>query len=247
VASTVKNSTRNVRLRKTAPVVGVSAETVLRQSVAEAIGTFMLIVAVIGSGIMAQRLSPNDIGLQLLENAIATGGALIALILMLGSVSGAHFNPAVTLSFRYFRKLTNQQTVAFISAQIIGGCLGTMFANVMFSLPVVHLSTTSRANGALWASEVFATAGLLLVIHGIVRSGKGASVPFAVGAWITGAYWFTSSTSFANPAVSIARMLSNTFAGIKPSSSPMFIVMQLVGLAVALLLIRFLYPEDLSE
>ena len=219
----------------------------VRKLTAEALGTALLIIAVIGSGIMAQRLSPDDVGLQLLENAAATAGALIGLILMFGSISGAHFNPAVTLSFRYFGDLTTTEAVAYIGAQIIGGCVGTVLANAMFDLSAINVSTKARSSGALWLSEVIATAGLLLLIHGIVRSGRAATVPFAVGAWIGGAYWFTSSTSFANPAVTIARTLSNTFAGIKPSSAPRFIVMQIVGLIVAVPLIAFLHPVDHSR
>jgi glycerol uptake facilitator-like aquaporin len=218
-----------------------------RKLTAEALGTAFLIIAVVGSGIMAQRLSPDDVGLQLLENAAATAGALIGLILMLGPVSGAHFNPVVTLSFRYFKQLTNRETIGFIGAQIIGGCIGSVLTNVMFELDAINLSTKTRSSGALWLSEVIATVGLLLLIHGVVRSGRGAAVPFAVGAWIGGAYWFTSSTSFANPAVTVARMLSNTFAGIEPSSAPMFMVMQLVGLVVALGFVVLLYPVDLSQ
>jgi glycerol uptake facilitator-like aquaporin len=218
-----------------------------RKLTAEALGSALLIIAVVGSGIMAQRLSPTDVGLQLLENAADTAGALIGLILMLGPVSGAHFNPIVTLSFRFFGALTNVETAAFIGAQIIGCCVGSVIANVMFELPGVNLSTKVRSSGALWLSEVVASLALLLLIHGIVRSGRGTAVPYAVGAWIGGAYWFTSSTSFANPAVTIARTLSNTFAGIKPSSAPLFIVMQLIGLALAAALIIFLYPNDLSS
>ena len=218
-----------------------------RKLTAEALGTALLIIAVVGSGIMAQRLSPNDVGLQLLENAAATAGALIGLILMLGPVSGAHFNPVVTLSFRYFKQLTNRETIGFIGAQVIGGCIGSVLTNLMFELDAINLSTKTRSSSALWLSEVIATVGLLLLIHGVVRSGRGASVPFAVGAWIGGAYWFTSSTSFANPAVTVARMLSDSFAGIKPSSAPMFIVMQLVGLVVATGLVVFLYPVYLSQ
>ncbi len=218
-----------------------------RKLTAEAIGTALLIIAVVGSGIMAQRLSPNDVGLQLLENSLATGGALIGLILMFGSVSGAHFNPAVTLSFRLFGHQSSVETIAYICAQTIGGCVGAVLANLMFELDAINVSTKPRASGALWLSEVIATVGLLLLIHGIVRSGRGDTVPFAVGAWIGGAYWFTSSTSFANPAVTVARTLSDTFAGIKPSSAPMFIVMQFIGVAVATPLIAFLHPIDRSS
>ena len=218
----------------------------LRKLIAEGLGTALLLVAVVGSGIMAQRLSPNDVGLQLLENAAATAGALIGLILMFGPVSGAHFNPVVTLSFRYFRGVSNQEAVGFIAAQIVGGAAGSALANLMFGLQAINVSTKSRSSGPLWLSEVVATVGLLLLIHGIVRTGRGSVVPFAVGAWIGGAYWFTSSTSFANPAVTLARTLSNTFAGIKPASAPMFIVMQAIGLIVAVGLVRFLYPDDHS-
>ena len=213
-----------------------------RRLVAEALGTGFLVVAVIGSGIMASRLSPDDIGLQLLENAAATAGALIALIWMLGAVSGAHFNPVVTLIDRSFGAITTRDTALYIAAQVVGGCLGAIVANVMFSLPAIELSTKERSSGALWLSEVVATVGLLLVIHGCVRSGRGDVVAVAVGVWIGGAYFFTSSTSFANPAVTVARTLSDSFAGIAPSSTPMFIAMQLAGATVAFALIRLLYP-----
>ncbi len=213
-----------------------------RRLLAEALGTGFLVMAVIGSGIMASRLSPDDVGLQLLENAAATAGALIALIWMLGAVSGAHFNPVVTLLDRAFGGIRTREVAPYIAAQIIGGCLGAIVANLMFELPAIDPSTTIRSSGALWLSEVVATAGLLLVIHGCVRSGRAGSVAVAVGVWIGGAYFFTSSTSFANPAVTIARTLSDTFAGIAPSSAPMFIVMQLVGAAAAYTLIRILFP-----
>jgi arsenate reductase len=218
-----------------------------RRLVAEALGTGLLVIAVIGSGIMASQLSPTDIGLQLLENSAATAGALIGLILMFGAVSGAHFNPIVTLVDRLLGTITSRDAGLYVLAQTIGGCLGAVIANLMFSLPAVELSTHSRSSGALWLSEVVATIGLLLVIQGCVRSGRTEAVPFAVGVWIGGAYWFTSSTSFANPAVTIARTLSDSFAGIKPSSAPMFIVMQLLGAILAYLLIRFLYPHNASK
>jgi arsenate reductase len=218
-----------------------------RRLVAEALGTAFLIIAVIGSGIMASQLSPTDIGLQLLQNAAATAGALIGLILIFGAVSGAHFNPVVTLVDRSLGTITNRDTALYVVAQVIGGCIGAVLANLMFSLPAIELSTTTRSSGALWLSEVIATVGLLLVIHGCVRTGRGSVVPFAVGLWIGGAYFFTSSTSFANPAVTVARTLSDSFAGIAPSSAPMFIVMQLLGAAIGLALIRFLYPHNDSE
>ena len=215
-----------------------------RRLVAEALGTGFLIIAVIGSGIMASRLSPDDVGLQLLENAAATAGALIGLILMFGAVSGAQFNPVVTLIDRLSGTLSTRDSLWYVAAQVVGGCLGAIVANLMFELPAVEWSTTTRSSGALWLSEVVATVGLLLVIHGCVRSGRASVVAFAVGVWIGGAYFFTSSTSFANPAVTIARTMSDTFAGIEPSSAPMFIVAQLVGAGIALVLIRYLYPRQ---
>ena len=214
-----------------------------RRLVAEGLGTCFLIIAVVGSGIMASRLSPDDTGLQLLENAAATAGALIGLILMFGAVSGAHFNPVVTLVDCLSGTISTRDTALYVLAQTIGGCVGSLVANAMFELPTFEFSTKVRSSGSLWLSEVVATVGLLLVIHGCVRTGRASAVPFAVGAWIGGAYWFTSSTSFANPAVTIARTLSDSFAGIKPTSAPMFIAMQLLGGAVAFALIRFLYPN----
>jgi glycerol uptake facilitator-like aquaporin len=217
-----------------------------RRLVAEALGTCLLIIAVVGSGIMATRLS-DDVGLQLLENAAATAGALIGLILMFGAVSGAHFNPVVTLVDRLFGTIGTRDTVLYAVAQTVGGCVGSLVANAMFELPTFQWSSRERSSGALWLSEVVATVGLLLVIHGCVRTGRVSAVPFAVGAWIGGAYWFTSSTSFANPAVTIARTLSDSFAGIKRSSAPMFIVMQVLGALIAYGLIRFLYPRTLPS
>ena len=218
-----------------------------RRMVGEAVGTCLLIIAVVGSGITASRLSPDDVGLQLLENAAATAGALIALILMFGAVSSAHFNPIVTLVDRLLGTISIRDTALYALAQTAGGCIGTMIANLMFELDAINVSSKVRSSGALWLSEVVATIGLLLVIHGCARTGRASAVPFAVGAWIGGAYFFTSSTSFANPAVTIARTLSDTFAGIKPSSAPMFIAMQVLGALVAYGLIRFLYPHNLSE
>jgi glycerol uptake facilitator-like aquaporin len=218
-----------------------------RRLAAEALGTGLLVVAVIGSGIMASRLSPDEIGLQLLENAAATAGALVGLILMFAAVSGAHFNPVVTLVDRMFGTTSNRDTGLYVVAQVVGACLGAVVANLMFDLPAVQLSTKDRSSPALWLSEVVATVTLLLVIHGCVRTGRARVVPFAVAAWIGGAYWFTSSTSFANPAVTVARTLSNTFAGIAPASAPMFIVMQLIGAVIAFVLIRFFYPLPTPE
>jgi len=182
-----------------------------------------------------------------LENAAATAAALIGLILMFGAVSGAHFNPIVTLVDRLLGTISTRDAGLYVVAQTIGGCIGAIVANLMFSLPAIEWSTHVRSSGALWLSEVVATIGLLLVIQGCVRTGRSEVVPFAVGVWIGGAYWFTSSTSFANPAVTIARMLSDSFAGIKPSSVPMFIVMQFIGGVLAYRLIRFIYPHNASE
>lgn len=217
-----------------------------RRAVAEALGTALLIVAVIGSGIMATRLT-DDVAIQLLANSIATGGALVALILTFGAVSGAHFNPAVSITAGLLRELRWSDVGVFAIAQTAGGCLGAIAANVMFELGAINLSQHDRSSGAVWFSEALATFGLLLVINGIVRSGRASVVPFAVAAWITGAYWFTSSTSFANPAVTVARMLSDSFAGIAPASAPMFIVMQIVGVAAAVPVIKLLWPVKASE
>ncbi len=219
---------------------------------AEGIGSGFLIIAVIGSGIMAENLSPDDVGLQLLENAAATAGALIGLIIMFARVSGAHFNPAVSLVDRLLGNLDNREFGAYVIAQIVGGCIGTMLANIMFAdMPnvdgIIFLSEKSRDTGALLVSEIIATIGLLLVIHGAVRHGKSYVVAIAVGVWIGGAYFFTSSTSFANPMVSIARTLSDTFAGIEPASAPGFIAMQLIGAVVAYFLITTLFPPERAD
>jgi arsenate reductase len=219
----------------------------IRRLAAEGLGSALLIVAVVGSGIMATRLSTHDVGLQLLENAAATGVALVGLILMFGEVSGAHFNPVVTWLDRMLGTIGTRDAALYTVAQVAGACLGTMLANLMFELPLVDLSTKTRSSGALWLSEVVATVTLLLVIQGCVRTGRVRVVPFAVGGWIAGAYWFTSSTSFANPAVTIARTLSNSFAGIEPASAPMFVVAQIAGLLIALPLVRLFYPSNRSE
>jgi len=214
-----------------------------RKALAEFVGTAFLLVAVIGSGIAAQRLSPNDTGLQLFENAAATAAALVAVILAVGAVSGAHLNPVVTLADRFFGGLSNTEAGVYVASQLAGAVTGAVVANLMFSLPAVELSTRHRSGGGLWLAEVVATLGLLLVVFGVVRSGRTSAAPFAVGAYIGGAYFFTSSTSFANPAVTVARTLSNTFAGIKPVSAPGFIAAQLAGAAVAIVAVRFLYPR----
>ncbi|MBT8241606.1 MAG: aquaporin family protein [Acidimicrobiia bacterium] len=216
----------------------------LAPAMAEFLGTFFLLAGVIGSGIMAERLSPNDVGLQLFENAFATAGVLVAIILAFGGVSGAHFNPAVTLTERALGNIDNRTVVEYIAAQIIGGIVGVMAANVMFDIDIVNWSTKDRSGGALAFSEGIATLGLLLVIFGVVRKGRPETVAFSVGAYIAGAYFFTSSTSFANPAVTIARQFSNTFAGIDPGSVPMFLVAQLIAVVVGVGLIRVVFSED---
>lgn len=201
---------------------------------AEFIGTMFLLATVIGSGIFAQRLS-EDPGLQLLENTLATGAALVALIFAFGPISGAHFNPAVTLAAWALGELRGAEVGPYIASQIAGGICGTLLANLMFDLAPVTLSTTERTGANLWLAEVVATVGLLVIIFAVVRAGKGEGVAWAVGGYITAAYWFTSSTSFANPAVTIARTLSDTFAGIMPESAPAFIVAQLIGTVIAIL------------
>jgi arsenate reductase len=213
-----------------------------RRALAEGLGTALLVTTVIGSGIAATRLS-GDVGLQLLENAVVTGAALLALILALGSVSGAHFNPVVTLADRLFRGLGTGDAAAYIAAQFAGGAAGAVVANLMFDLPGVTVSTHARTGGGVLLGEVVATFGLLLVIFGVVRSGRASAAPFAVGGYLTAAYWFTSSTSFANPAVTVARTLSNSFAGIAPSSVAAFVAMQLAGALLAVAAVRALYPD----
>lgn len=214
-----------------------------RKVTAEAVGTALLVAVVVGSGIYAQRLSPDDAGLQLLENSVATGAGLVALILAFGSVSGAHFNPVVSLADRVLGGLTTRELLAYVPAQVVGACGGAIVANLMFELDAVTWSTHTRSTGGLWLGEVVATFGLLTVILGVVRSGRASTAPFAVGGYIAAAYWFTSSTSFANPAVTIGRTLTDTFAGIKPSSVPAFIVAQVLGGLLAVVLARFLYPH----
>ncbi|WP_426570905.1 aquaporin [Aquihabitans sp. McL0605] len=202
---------------------------------------------VVGSGIFAQRLSPGDTGLQLLENSTATGVGLVALILTFGWVSGAHFNPVVTLAERAFGGIETRVAAGYIAAQVLGCCAGAMVANVMFDLSAVDVSTHVRSGSNLWLGEVVATFGLLLVITGVVRSGRASMAPFAVGAYIAAAYWFTSSTSFANPAITIGRTLTDTFSGIAPRSAPAFIAAQLVGAALAVAFARYVFHEPAGQ
>src|SRR6478736_1333584 len=206
-----------------------------RRAGAELVGTAFLVAAVVGSGIAASRLSPGDIGLQLLENSLITGAALVALILALQPVSAA-FNPVVTLVEVVLGKLAKQDAVPLVLAQFAGGFVGVIVANLMFGLDAVTISTHHRTGGGVWLGEVVATLGLMMVIFGSVRSGRTETIAYAVGGYITAAYWFTSSTSFANPAVTLARMFSDTFAGIAPSSVAMFVLMQLIGGALGYVL-----------
>ncbi|HZU72494.1 MAG TPA: aquaporin [Acidimicrobiales bacterium] len=214
-----------------------------RRVLGEFLGTGLLVAAVVGSGIAARKLSPGDVGLELFENAAATTGALVAIILAVGPVSGAHLNPVVTLADRLFGGIKTRAAAGYILAQLAGGWCGAVVANLMFSRAALELSTKTRSGGGLWLAEVVATFGLLLVVFGVVRSGRAGAAPFAVGAYIGGAYFFTASTSFANPAVTFSRMFSDTFAGIRPSSVPAFMVAQLVGTGLAVAAIRVLYPN----
>jgi arsenate reductase len=212
-----------------------------RRALAEFVGTAFLVAAVIGSGIAAVRLSPHDAGLELLENSIITGGALVALVLALQPVSAA-FNPVVTAVERALRLVSTREALALIGAQFAGGILGAVVANLMFELDAIDISSHHRSGTGVWLGEVVATLGLLVVIFGTARSGRSERVAFAVGGYIVAAYWFTSSTSFANPAVTVARMFSDTFAGIAPPSVAGFVLAQLVGSALGYLLVRALYP-----
>lgn len=218
-----------------------------RRAFAEFLGTGLLVAAVVGSGIAASRLSPADIGLQLFENAAATAAALVAIILAVGPVSGAHLNPAITLVNRVTGAFTSRETAAYVGAQFAGGALGALVANLMFSSPAIEISTKTRSSAGLWLAEVVATFGLVVVVFGVTRSGRSSAAPFAVASYIGGAYFFTASTSFANPAVTTARMLSNTFAGIRPSSVPAFVIAELVGAGIAVGAIRVLYPSEIGK
>ncbi|HEX6667399.1 MAG TPA: MIP/aquaporin family protein [Solirubrobacterales bacterium] len=218
-----------------------------RRLLAEFLGSAFLAATVVGSGIAAAQLSPGDTGLQLLENAAATAAGLFTFILMFGSVSGAHFNPVVSLVDASFGGLRWRHALAYIPAQVAGCVAGAVVANLMFGLSAVSIATTHRASSSHLFAEVIATLGLLLVIFALARTGRGEKAPAAVGAYIGAAYFFTSSTSFANPAIDVGRMFSDSFAGIAPASVPAFVVMQLIGGAVAIAAIRSLYPEAAGE
>jgi glycerol uptake facilitator-like aquaporin len=209
-----------------------------RRLAAEALGTALLVATVVGSGIMAETLT-RDVALALLGNTLPTGAILVVLITILGPISGAHFNPAVTAVFAVKRDLTPRDALSYIAAQIAGGIAGTMMAHAMFALPLLDASLKARTGGAQWLAEGVAAFGLIVTILGGIRFER-AAVPWLVGLYITAAYWFTSSTSFANPAVAIARSLTNTFSGIRPSDLPGFIAAELRGAVVALLLMSWL-------
>lgn len=210
-----------------------------RRAVAEILGTAMLLAAVVGSGIMAERLAGANVALTLLANTIATGAALVALILTFGPISGAHLNPAVTLSFALHSEIGWREAVVYVVAQIVGAIGGVVTANLMFGLPPIFLSSRTRTGAAQIFSEFVATLGLVLVVRICARL-QPRMIAFAVAAYITAAYWFTASTSFANPAVTLARSLSDTFTGIRPADVPMFVIAQLLGAGAAALLARWL-------
>ncbi len=218
-----------------------------RRLFAEFLGSAFLAATVVGSGIAAAQLSPDDVGLQLFENAAATAAGLFTFILMFGPVSGAHFNPVVSLVDASFGGLRWREALAYIPAQVVGCIAGAITANAMFALSAISISTKHRASEAHLLAEVVATLGLILVIFSLARTRRGSIAPAAVGAYIGAAYFFTSSTSFANPAISVGRMFSDTFAGIAPASVPAFVVAQLVGGLVAIGVIRTLYPDITSD
>jgi glycerol uptake facilitator-like aquaporin len=208
-----------------------------RRLLAEGVGTAFLLATVVGSGIMAERLAGGNAGLALLANSLATGAALVALLLAFGGISGAHFNPAVTLAMAWRRETAWKDVPAYVAVQVVGAVLGVWIAHYMFEAPVFMASRHARTGGPQWAGEVVATLGLLLVIFGCAKA-RPQAVPFAVAGYIVAAYWFTSSTSFANPAVTFARAWTDTFAGIRPIDVPGFIVAQLAGAALAVALFR---------
>jgi glycerol uptake facilitator-like aquaporin len=219
-----------------------------RRLAAEALGTGLLVTAVVGSGIAAARLSPSDVGLQLAENAAATGAALAVIILLVGPVSGAHLNPLVSLADWWLGRprrtgLSLPEAGGYAVAQAAGGIAGAVLANLMYALPAVSWSTHHRSGGHLWLSEVVATAGLVAVVFALARTGRAALSAATIGAYIAAAYWFTSSTSFANPAVTLARAFTETFAGIAPASVAGFVLAQVGGAALGALTARLLYPD----
>jgi len=217
-----------------------------RRIFSEWLGTAFLLATVVGSGIMAQKLAGGNVALALLGNTIPTGSILVVLILIFGPLSGAHFNPAVTLAFAWRGELPWSDAVVYITAQILGAIAGVWAAHLMFELPLWQFSTTARTGAAQWFAESIATFGLLLTIFGCAARTP-AAVPYAVGLYITAAYWFTASTSFANPAVTVARSFSDTFAGIAPSGVIAFIAAQLLGMAIAVVVSNWLWVNDHGE
>ena len=213
-----------------------------RRLVAELIGTALLVAVVVGSGIMGERLAGGNEAIALLGNTVATGAALVVLILIFGPVSGAHFNPVVSLSFTLQSKLSWGECLVYTAVQIVGGIAGTMLAHIMFNLPLIEFSTHERTGIGMWTGEIVASFGLLGTIIGCLRS-KPDAVPYAVGLFITAGYWFTSSTSFANPAVTVARALTNTFSGIRPEDVSAFIAAQVIGAILATAIFRWFYAD----
>ena len=229
-----------VLLNSPAPVTDLP-----RRLTAEFLGAALLAMVVVGSGIAAQTLSPRDVGLELLENAVVTGCGLYALIVMLSGVSGAHFNPVISLASAVWRQLSWRDATAYVAAQFAGCCAGAVVANVMFALPT-RLSLHHRSTGPHLIGEVVATTGLVLAVFAVQRSGQAHRVPVVVAAYITAAYFFTSSTSFANPAITLGRMLTRSFAGIAPGSVAPFVAAQVVGLALGVVTVGYLYPNRLE-
>lgn len=222
-------------------------QTIARRAVAEIVGTAMLLAAIIGSGIMAERLAAANAAVALLANTIATGAALVALILTFGKISGAHFNPAVTVCDCWQKGISKRDAIIYVIGQIGGAFVGTAAANVMFELPVFFASQKTRTGAAQWFSEFIATFGLLAVIWGCSRLRSAIVTPFAVAAYIVAAYWFTASTSFANPAVTLARTMSDTFAGIRLADAPAFIIAQFLGAISATVLFKWLVPISKND
>ncbi|MCK4861410.1 MAG: aquaporin family protein [Rhodobacteraceae bacterium] len=214
-----------------------------RRLFAEWLGTLFLLATVVGSGIMAENLAGGNVAIALLGNTIPTGAILVVLILVFGPISGAHFNPAVTLAFFIRKEINARESALFVIAQVVGGITGVLIAHLMFENTLIDPSTHDRTGISQWISEFVATFGLVATILGLVRS-RPEAIPYAVGLYITAAYWFTASTSFANPAVTIARGFSDTFAGINPSHVTMFIVMQLIGATAATLTFKWLLADD---
>jgi glycerol uptake facilitator-like aquaporin len=224
------------------PRNAVNEAALWRRLVAETLGSAFLAAVVIGSGIAAERLSPGNVGLELFENAAVTAAGLFAIILMFGPVSGGHFNPVVSFVDAAFGGLRWRSAAAYLPAQVLGCIAGALIANLMFSEAALSISTRHRASGAHFLSEIVATLGLILVIFSLARSGRSRSAPAAVGTYIGAAYFFCSSTSFANPAITVGRMFSNSFAGIAPSSVPSFVIAQVLGGVLAIIVIKCLYP-----